>query len=36
MDLSSNIYDLVIADIKASPLKISLQLDEKIDTENFN
>ena len=33
-DLSSDILDQVIADIKASPLKISLQLDETTDVEN--
>ena len=35
-DLSSDILDQVIADIKASPLKISLQLDETTDVENFS
>ena len=33
-DLSSDIFDQVIADIKARPLKISLQLDETTDVEN--
>ncbi|XP_076329566.1 protein FAM200C-like [Tachypleus tridentatus] len=33
-DLSSNILDQVIADIKASPLKISLQLDKTTDVAN--
>ena len=35
-DLSSDILDQVIADIKASPLKISLQLDETTDVDNFS
>ena len=33
-DLSSDILDQVIADIKASPLKTFLQLDETTDVEN--
>ena len=33
-DLSSGILDQVIADIKASPLGISLQLDETTNVEN--
>ena len=33
-EISSDILDQVIADIRASPLKISLQLDETTDVEN--
>ena len=33
-DLSSDVLDQVIAEIKASSLKISLQLDESTDVEN--
>jgi len=33
MDLSSDIHNYVTADIKASLLKISLQLDEKTDVK---
>ena len=34
IDMSGDILEQVIADIKASPVKISLQLDESVDVSN--